>query len=63
MSDFEIKEALQLRQQRFTAALRFANTEHGFTDIHGHETVRYATFDEAIEMADDLLAKLEAPTK
>ena len=63
MSDFEIKEALQLRQQRFTAALCFANTTHEFTDIHAHKTIRYATLDEAIDMADELIAKLEAPTK
>ena len=63
MSDFEITEALQLRNQRFKAALRFATTEHDFVDERRHLTVRRPTADEAIAMADELIAKLEAPNR
>lgn len=63
MSDYEIEESLQLRQQRFTAAMAFATTEHEFVDKMKHVTVRHATFDEAIKMADEMIAKLEAPTR
>lgn len=63
MSNFEIQEALQLRQQRFTAALAFSNTTHEYVDIDGEVVKKQATFDQAIEMADELIAKLEAPNK
>ena len=56
MSDYEISEALQLRQQRFEAALRFATTHQSDDDY-------FMTIDEAIERADELIAKLEAPTR
>ena len=55
MSDYEIKEALQLRQQRFEAALRFATTSDAADDY-------FMDIDDAIKMADELIKKLEAPT-
>ena len=56
MSDYEIEEALQLRNQRFVAALRFATTHASFDDY-------FMEIEEAIAMADVLIAKLEEPTK
>lgn len=55
MSDFEIKEALQLRNQRFVAALRFATVHDASDDC-------FMDIEEAIELADVLISKLEAPT-
>ena len=59
MSDYEIEEALQLRHQRFIAALRFATTEM----VYGDGAYKHPNFDEAIDMADTLIKKLEAPTR
>lgn len=56
MSDFEIQQALQLRQQRFTAALAlYLDKEKAGYRRH--------SMDEAIALADELIEKLEAPTK
>ena len=56
MSDYEIEEALQLRNQRFVAALRFATTHSNYDDF-------FMDIEEAIVLADVLIAKLEEPTK
>lgn len=56
MSDYEIKEALQLRQQRFEAALTI------FVQQGKMKPTTKANLDAAIETADLLIAKLEAPT-
>jgi hypothetical protein len=62
MEDWEIQEELQKRQQRFEAALKFATSSMLFgTQESG--TYRQPTFDEAVQMADDLIAKLEEPRK
>ncbi len=62
--DYEIKEALQLRNQRFISALKFATTEMTFDDAYSStgQRRRIPNINEAIEMADDLIARLEAPT-
>ena len=61
--DYEIKEALQLRNQRFEAALAFATNKHEFVNNQGHISYRHPTFEEAIKKADELITKLEAPTR
>lgn len=55
MSDYEIEEALQLRNQRFVASLRFATTNANSDDF-------FMEIEEAIVLADVLIAKLEEPT-
>lgn len=57
MSDYEISEALQLRQQRFDAALAFTIV---CCDKDG--LVSDLDIIMAIKMADNMIAKLEAPT-
>ena len=50
----------KLRQrQRFVAALRFAATEM----VCDGGAYKHPNFDEAIDMADTLIKKLEAPTR
>ena len=59
MSDYEIKEALQLRNQRFTAALKFMiiKMEQG-----SGKALVGPSLDESIALADLLIEKLETPT-
>ncbi len=61
MSDYEIKEALQLRQQRFDAALKL--TLYYLNDPEYEHMGMGESIDEAIVDADALIAKLEAPTR
>jgi len=58
--DYEVTKFFQDRQQRFEAALKFATTrmEKGL-GMTGPKERQQPTFDEAIQMADQLLAKLE----
>jgi hypothetical protein len=66
MSDYEISESLQLRQQRFTAALKFMTTKHRFEDQWYRKEgrgIRTATAEEAILMAEELIEMLEAPNR
>jgi hypothetical protein len=60
MNDWELAEELQLRQQRFEAALKFIQIkmEHGDREQKVGDAVS-----EAIELADLLIAKLEEPTR
>lgn len=51
MSDFEHQEYFQYHQQRFEAALKFATTRDNDGTFMKH--------DEAIDLADALLARLE----
>ncbi len=64
MSEFEMQEELQKSQQRFEAALKFATTDMEYGDkVLRQRGTRQPSFDEAITMADELIAKLEAPMK
>jgi hypothetical protein len=57
-NQFEENEYWTLQQQRFEAALKFATSSMLFGDQESGE-YRQPTFNEAIEMADVLIAKLE----
>lgn len=62
MSDYDVTKYFQDRQQRFEAALKFATTTCDYPD-RWDGNMNYPTMDRAIQMADELLTKLEETEK
>jgi hypothetical protein len=60
MGDWELAYELQKDQQRFEAALKFATTD---CIMLSNGTYMKPGLDQAIEMADALIAKLEEPRR